>query len=91
MEMKQTFNNEHYKVMEVALNAGEAIPLHKTTSDAYIMVRAGAGKIIFLDKEVELKQGSTFLIPSNKEHKLEVTENFNAWVILPPDGAIKFS
>ena len=57
--MKKLFSNNYYKVMEVALNVGETMPLHKATSDAFIIVKEGSAKIIFSDVEVELHQGST--------------------------------
>lgn len=88
--MKQLFSNNYYKVMEVSLNAGEAMPQHQSTSDAFIIVQEGSGKIIFSDNEVELHQGSTQLIPANKEHMLQVHDVFKACVILAPDAAIKF-
>ncbi len=90
MGMKQLFSNNYYKVMEVALNSGEALPLHKASSDAFIIVKEGSGKIIFADHEVELHQGSTQLIPANEEHRLQIHETFNACIILASDGAIKF-
>jgi quercetin dioxygenase-like cupin family protein len=90
MEMKKLFSNDHYKVMSVILNAGESMPLHKATSDAFLIVKDGIGKIIFSDNEVELRQGSTIMIPADKEHQLEVTEAFNSYLIFAADGEIKF-
>ncbi len=88
--MKQLYSNNYYKVMEVALNGGEAMPLHQATSDAFIIVKEGSGKVIFSDNEVELHQGLTLLIPANKEHRLQINETFNACIILAHDAAIKF-
>ena len=42
------------------------MPVHKATSDAFIIVKNGKGKIIFSDAEVGLQQGSTLMIPANK-------------------------
>ena len=90
MEMKQLYSGNDYKVMEVTLNDGESMPLHKASADAFIIVKKGSGKIIFSDNEVNLQQGSTLLIAANKEHRLQVNEAFNACVILGHDAAIKF-
>ena len=90
MEMKKLFSNNYYKVMEVALNSGETIPLHKATSDAFIIVKEGTAKIIFSDTQAELHQGSTFAIPANKEHTLQVKEAFKAFVVFVSDAEIKF-
>ncbi len=90
MEMKQIFGNNHYKVMEVTLETGESMPLHEATSDAFIVVKKGSAKIIFSDSEVELLQGSTQLIPANKQHRLEIKEAFNACIIFSPEAEIRF-
>jgi quercetin dioxygenase-like cupin family protein len=90
MKIKQLYTNSYYKVMEVSLNSGEAMPQHKATSDAFIFVKEGAGKIIFADNEVELQQGSTLLIPGNKEHRLQVNDAFNACIIFAQEAEIKF-
>lgn len=89
--MKQLFANENYKVMEVNLNAGESMPLHKATSDAVIIVKEGSGKITFTDLVINLTQGSTELVPANKEHKLDINENFKACIVMAPGAEIKFS
>jgi mannose-6-phosphate isomerase-like protein (cupin superfamily) len=90
MEMKQLFSNSHYKILEVWLKKDELMPLHKATSDAFIIVKSGTGKIIFDDSEVELFQGVTQLIPEDKHHKLQVTGTFNACIILASQAEIKF-
>ena len=90
MEMKQLYSNDYYKVIEVTLNGGEVMSQHKATSDAFILVKEGIGKIIFQDNEVELQQGSTYMISANKEHRLHVTETFNACIIFAPGAEIKF-
>jgi quercetin dioxygenase-like cupin family protein len=90
MEMNKLFGNAHYKVMNVLLNSGESMPLHRATSDAFLIINTGAGKLIFSDNEIELKEGSTISIPANKIHKLEVTTAFEAYVIFSADGEIQF-
>ena len=90
MEMKQLFSNSHYKVLEVSLNNGESMLLHKATSDAFIIVKKGAGKIIFVDREIQLMQGATQLIPANEQHQLTINDDFNACIILASQAEIKF-
>jgi len=89
--MEELFKNGHYKVMEVSLGSGTSMPLHKATSDAVIIVRQGTAKLIFTDKEIELVQGATFVIPVNKEHRLEVTDKFVACIVLDAGAEIKFA
>lgn len=90
MKMKQLFSNSHYKVLEVSLNKGDSMPLHKATSDAFIIVKKGAGKIIFVDRETQLTQGTTQLIPANEQHQLKINDDFNACIILAFQAEIKF-
>ena len=90
MEMKQLYGNRYYTVMEIALNSGEAMSLHKTTSDAFLIVKEGKGKIIFSDNEVKLQHGSRIMIPANKEHWLQINEKFNACIIFASEAEIKF-
>jgi quercetin dioxygenase-like cupin family protein len=91
MEMKQIYENEFYKIMNVSLKKGESLPKHKATSEAFIIVKEGRGKIIFDNREVVLEHDSTQLIPANDTHTLEVLEDFRASIILGKDGDINFS
>lgn len=88
--MKQLFNNSHYKVLEVSLNKGESMPLHKATSEAFVIVKKGAGKIIFVDREIQLMQGTTQLIPANEQHQLKINEDFTACITLASQAEINF-
>ncbi len=91
MEMRELVSNNHYKVMEVSLNSNESMPRHKATSDAFIIVKEGIGKLIFEDREVNLLQGTTMLIPGNKEHKLEVKDKFKACIVFASGANIVFA
>ena len=89
--MKLIYENESYKIMDVALKKGESLPKHKATSEAFIIVKEGKGKIIFDNEEVPLEHDSSHSIPGNETHKLEVLEDFRASIILGKDGDINFS
>ena len=91
MEIKLIYENEFYKIMSVVLKKGESLPKHKATSDAFIIVKEGQGKIIFDDRVIVLDHESTQLIPANQTHTLDVLEDFKANIILGKDGDIKFS
>jgi quercetin dioxygenase-like cupin family protein len=91
MEMKKIYENEFYKIMNVSLKKGETLPKHKATSDAFVIVKYGQGKIVFENRDVLLQHDSTQLIPANETHYLEVTEDFGASIILGKDGDINFS
>lgn len=90
MEMKESFRNEHFKVLDVSLNQGESMPLHEASSDAYVINKQGKGKIIFSDREVLISQGEHVLIKAHEQHRLDVLEDFKSSIILKPDAQIEF-
>lgn len=88
--MKEVFANTKYKVLRVALNVGESMPLHHATCNAFVINNKGKGKISFSDREVILSQGESILIPANEPHKMEILEDFISFIILDSDGHIDF-
>ena len=90
MEMKKIYEGNSFKIINVMLNKGESMPNHKATTDAFVIVKRGKGKIIFDDKEIELQQDSTQLIPANENHTLEIMEDFSACIVFPIEGEIEF-
>lgn len=90
MEIKEIYRNEHFKVLNVSLNIGEAMPLHKASSNAFVIAKRGKGKISFQNREVVLAQDETILINANEPHKMDIIEDFRASIILEPDAQINF-
>lgn len=90
MEMKEIHNNNRYKILSVTLSVGEEMPVHEATSDAFIILRKGKGKISFDDRQVELSAGETLLIKAHERHQLEVLEDFNSCIVLENDAKINF-
>lgn len=90
MKMKEVFRNEHFKVLDVSLDLGEAMPLHKASSDAYVICKKGKGKISFSDRDVVISHGESVLIKAEEPHQLEVLESFNSSIILEPSAEISF-
>lgn len=90
MEMNEVYKNERFKVLNVVLNMGEAMPLHEATSDAFIIGRKGKGKITFKDRQVVLSQGETLLIKAHEPHKMDILEDFSSSIILEPEAKINF-
>lgn len=90
MEMKEIYNCDKYKVLNVALNVGEKMPLHEATSDAFLICRKGKGRITFADRIVDLCQGQTLLINAHEAHQMEILEDFASCITLENDGRIHF-
>lgn len=90
MEMKEIHNNNRYRILSVTLSVGEEMPVHEATSDAFIMLKKGKGKISFDDRQVELSAGETLLIKAHERHQLEVLEDFSSCIVLENDAKINF-
>lgn len=90
MEMKEIHSNDKYKVLSVSLSVGEKMPLHEATSDAFIILKKGKGRISFSDRQVDLNAGETLLIKAHEQHKLEVLEDFSSCIILDNEAHIDF-
>lgn len=90
MEMTELYSCKKFKVLDVFLTKGEKMPLHKATSDAFLICKKGKGRITFSDRVIEIGQGETLLISANEQHQLEVLEDFNSCITLETDGQIQF-
>lgn len=88
--MKELLKNDRYKVLGVSLNAGESMPLHQASSDAFVILKKGKGKVSFTDREVELQAGDSLLIKAHEPHKLEVLEDFASCIVLDSEAHIDF-
>ena len=90
MEMKEIYSCDSYKVLQVVLNVGEKMPLHKASSDAFLICKKGKGRITFSNKVVEVCHNETLLIKANEPHQMEVLEDFCSNIILESTGRISF-
>ena len=90
MQIKETYRNNYCRVLKVSLQAGEKTPLHKTTSEAFIINTKGRGKISFEDREIILSKGESVLIKANVQHKLEILQSMEASIILDADAKISY-
>ena len=88
--MTELYSCSKYKVLNVFLVRGEKMPLHKATSDAFLICKKGKGRITFSDRIIEIGQGDTLLISANEQHQMEVLEDFNSCIMLENDGQIQF-
>lgn len=90
MEMKEIHSNDRYKVLNVTLNVGEKMPLHEATSDAFVILKKGKGRVGFSNRQVDLCAGETLLIKAHDQHQLEVLEDFSSFIILDKEAKIDF-
>jgi quercetin dioxygenase-like cupin family protein len=90
MEMKEIYSCDNYKVLNIILNAGEKMPLHEATSNAFLICKKGKGRITFSDRVVDVCANETLLIKANEHHQVEILEDFCSNIILESDGKINF-
>ncbi len=91
MEIKELHSGRQYRVLKATIPAGQRMPTHFASSDAFIVVAKGKAELIFSDREILLEKDISFLIPANKLHTLQVTEDFEAVIVLAGDGKIAFA
>jgi quercetin dioxygenase-like cupin family protein len=89
--MKELQKNDHYKIVKVDIPAGNNMPRHFATSDAYVIVESGKALLICKHETAELTMGSHILIPAYEPHMLKIIENFSASIVLASTAAIEFS
>lgn len=63
MKIEEVCKGGYHTVLKAAIPAGEVMQEHYSTSDAFIIVLEGKARLVFVNKQIELKEGSAFLIP----------------------------
>jgi quercetin dioxygenase-like cupin family protein len=86
--MKEIYSNGAYKVMRILLPAGKQMPLHYSSSDAFLIVNKGSADLSMGNSVIHLHPGTTQLIPAFTPHSLHITDDFNACIILENAGKI---
>jgi quercetin dioxygenase-like cupin family protein len=89
--MKELQKNDHYKIIKVDISAGNTMPRHFATSDAYVIVESGNALLICKHETAELTTGSHVSIPAYEPRMLKIIENFSASVVLASGAVIEFS
>ncbi|MCO6483005.1 MAG: cupin domain-containing protein [Flavobacteriales bacterium] len=88
--LKPLAKGQTFQTLQVTARAGAAMPTHHATSEAIVAVKKGEALISFKDASHTLKAGDFFIIPGNKEHTLQIKQDFEAVVVLTADGKIEF-
>lgn len=90
MELKALFEGDQFKTFRVRVAAGDRIPRHQATEDAYLVVVQGLARLQFDHSELMLQQGSATYIPPQFPHQLDVIEDLTAYLFLAADGDLDF-
>jgi quercetin dioxygenase-like cupin family protein len=89
MGIEKVFAGGRYQVLKAELPAGGVMPEHYATSDAFVIIVKGKAEIIFENGKSEISGGGTFLIPEKRPHRLEIRENFEAYILLASGATIE--
>lgn len=91
MGLEKIYGNRGCKVMKAEIPAGSRMPVHHATSEAFVMVTKGKAELIYSDKEEPLHAGIQVCIPKGKPHTLQVTEDFEAFIVIGGAASIEFT
>lgn len=91
MGIKEIYTGKDSKVLKADIPKGKRMPTHYATSEAFVMVTKGRSEIIFSDKELDLQEGSTVLIPKRKPHTLHIIADFEAYIVLSGDAELEYA
>ncbi|HQQ94985.1 MAG TPA: cupin domain-containing protein [Bacteroidia bacterium] len=89
-KMTQLKTGNLYKVLEVTGISGMNMPEHISTKEAVIIVQKGTAILKMIGNEHVLKLNKSLIIPAGEKHALQITEDFQAVVIMECDSEIKF-
>ena len=79
-----------FKVLQVTGSAGMNMPEHISTKEAVITVQKGTAILKMRGIDHVLKLNKSFIVPAGEKHELQITEDFQAVVIMESDSEIKF-
>lgn len=79
-----------FKVLQVTGIAGMNMPEHISTKEAVIIVQKGTAILKMKGINHALKLNESFIVPAGEKHELQITENFQAIVIMESDSEIIF-
>ena len=91
MDIGEIYSNDQFKILKAEIPAGQRIPTHTASSEAFLVVVQGKAQLIFSDTEVSLEPGSTYRIPVRKPHSLDVIEALEAFIVRCGEGRITFA
>jgi len=91
MGIVEIYKSRGSKVLKAEIPAGERMPTHYATSEAFVMITKGRIELIFSDHEQYLQSGSTITIPERKPHTLHILEDFEAYIVLGGKAKLEYA
>lgn len=91
MGTEEIYSSGTTKVVKVDIPAGERMPTHYATSEAFIIVNKGKAELILSNSEEMLTEGSTAVIPEGRPHTLNILEDFEAHIVLAGVATLEYA
>lgn len=79
-----------FKVFQVTGSFGMSMPEHISTKEAVVIVQRGSAILKMKGVDHLLKLNDSFIVPAGVQHELQLTDDFQAVVIMEVDSEIKF-
>ncbi len=79
-----------FQVLKVNAKAGMVMPTHHATQEAVIVVQEGEALLKTPEGNHNFKPGTTFVLPAQMDHSLEIKKDFQAVVTMGLESKIKF-
>lgn len=89
-EMTQLELGKTFKVLQVIGSSGMKMPEHISIKEAVVIVQRGSATLKMKGVDHLLKLNESFIVPAGVKHELQITEDFQAVVIMESDSEIKF-
>ena len=83
-------SGDSVKVLQVTGKEGMVIPEHFCTKEAVLVIQKGSAILKMDGKECSLTRDQSFIIPGGTNHILNITEGFQAIVMMSIESEIKF-
>lgn len=90
-EMIQLELGKTFKVLQVIGSSGMKMPEHISTKEAVVIVQRGSATLKMKGVDHLLKLNESFIVPAGQKHELQLTDDFQALVIMDVDSEIKFT
>lgn len=81
---------ELFEAKQMEAKSGELLPKHLATIESVLVVLEGVCVLTLGDDEHTLRQGDSFIVPSDIVHQIMVKEDFKAVHVMTKDIEFKF-
>jgi len=89
-KIKLLASGEKFTVKQMEAKAGELLPKHIASIESVLTIMEGECILALDGTDHALKQGDSFIVPSEIIHQIRAITDFKAVHVMPSDIAFKF-